>query len=192
MGGTTRADDFILGMVNDVTDRVLLARELEEAQVDADSQAELLLQLVRADPVVLVSFLNDADDAFRKCNAILSASGIGQPQLHRKLMGVLQELDALTLAAEALPLASFSQRLRGIEAVLSQLCSRGALIGNDFLPAVVRLDELMSHAATMRAIHQHIVLLRAASAALAALDERGSSGTDAPVAAVAPLATSLR
>ena len=192
MGGTSRADDFILGMVNDVTDRVLLARELEEAQVDADSQAELLLQLVRADPVVLVSFLNDADDAFRKCNAILSASGIGQPQLHRKLMGVLQELDALTLAAEALPLASFSQRLRGIEAVLSQLCSRGALIGNDFLPAVVRLDELMSHAATMRAIQQHIVLLRAASAALAALDERGSSGTDAPVAAVAPLATSLR
>ena len=185
VGGTRRADDFILGTVNDVTDRVLLTRELEQAQVDADSQADLLLQLVRTDPVVLVGFLNDADDAFRRCNAILSASGIGQPQLHRKLMGVLQELDALTVASEALPLASFTERLRGIDAVLSQLCTRAELIGNDFLPAVVRLDELMSHAATMRAIHQHIVLLRAASAALAALDERAASGAQMPVAPMA-------
>jgi hypothetical protein len=188
MGGTGRADDFILGTVNDVTDRVLLARELEQAQVDADSQAELLLQLVRTDPLALVGFLDDADDAFRKCNAILSASAIGQPQLHRKLMGVLRELDAVTAAAEALSLASFSQRLRGIDAVLSQLCARTALIGNDFLPAVVRLDELMNHAATMRAIHQHIVLLRAASAALAALDERASSGAATTMTPVAPAA----
>jgi hypothetical protein len=189
MGGIRRAGDFILGTVSDVTDRVLLARELEQAQVDADSQAELLLQLVRTDPAVLVSFLDDADEAFRRCNAILSASAIGQPQLQRKLMGVLRELDAITAAAEALPLTSFIQRLRGIDAVLSQLCSRPSLIGNDFLPAVVRLDELISHAATMRAIHQHVVLLRAASAALAALDERVSGVAAAPVAPAAPVAS---
>ncbi len=189
LGAARSAGDYILGTVNDVTDRVLLGRDLEQAQVDADSQAELLLQLVRTDPQVLVSFLDDADDAFRRCNAILSASAIGQPQLHRKLMGVLRELDTLTAAAEALPLASFTQRLRGIDAVLSQLCTRTALIGNDFLPAVVRLDELISHAATMRAIHQHVVLLRAASAALAALDERASSGAEAPLASVMAVAS---
>jgi hypothetical protein len=187
VSGSQPADDGILGVVSDVTERVLLARELEQAQTDADSQADLLLELVRADPVALVAFLDDADDAFRKSNAILSASAIGQPQLHRKLMGVLQQMDAVTAEAEALPFASFTQRLHGIDAVLSGLCARSSLIGNDFLPAVVRLDELMSHAATMRAIHQHIVLLRAASAALATLelttlDERAASRTAAPVA----------
>jgi two-component system chemotaxis sensor kinase CheA len=174
VAGTAPADDCILAVVADVTDRVVLARELEQAEAEADSQAELLLQLVRTDPVALVTFLDDADNAFRKSNAILSASGVGQPQLHKKLIGVLRELDAVTTEAEALPFASFTQRLKGIDQLLSGLCAKTPLIGNDFLPAVVRLDELMSHAASMRAIHQHIVLLRAASAALAAVDERDS------------------
>ena len=180
VAGTVPAGDCILGVVADVTDRVLLARELEQAQADGDWQAELLLQLVRADPVALVAFLDDADSAFRKSNAILTASGIGQRQLRQKLMGVLRELDAVTAEAEALPFASFAQRLQSIDDVLSGLCAKASLTGNDFLPLVVRLDELMSHAATMRAIHQHIVLLRAASAALAALDLRASTLISGP------------
>ncbi len=175
--GVAPADDCIHAVVADVTDRVLLARELEQTQADGDSQAELLLQLVRADPPALVAFLDDADTAFRKSNAILTGSGIGQPDLHKKLIAVLRELDAITSAAEALPFASFAQRLQSIDDVLAGLCAKTQLSGNDFLPAIVRLDELIGHAATMRSIYQHIVLLRAASAALAALDLRQSSST---------------
>jgi two-component system, chemotaxis family, sensor kinase CheA len=175
------ADDCILGAVADVTDRVLLAKELEQAEADGDSQAELLLQLVRTDPITLVKFLDDADTAFRKSNAILTAPGSGPQQLHKRLIGVLRELDAITTAAEALPFASFAQRLQSIDDVLSGLCGKTPLTGNDFLPVVVRLDELMSHAATMRTVHQHIVLLRAASAALAGLDQRESSHITGPV-----------
>jgi hypothetical protein len=172
VSGADPADDCIHAVVADVTDRVLLARELEQAQSDGDSQAELLLQLVRADPPALVAFLDDADSAFRKSNAILTGTGIGQPDLHKKLIAVLRELDAITAAADALPFASFAQRLQGIDDVLAGLCAKTQLTGNDFLPAIVRLDELIGHAATMRSIYQHIVLLRAASAALAALDPR--------------------
>ena len=178
--GPRRAEDCILGVVADVTDRVTLARELEQAEADGDSQAELLLQLLRTDPVALVNFLDDADTAFRKSNAMLTATGIGQRQLQKKLSGVLQELDAVTVAAEALSFASFTHRLQRIDEVLSGLCEKTSLTGNDFLPVVIRLDELMSHAATMRAIHQHIVLLRAASAALAALDHRDQTITSGP------------
>jgi two-component system, chemotaxis family, sensor kinase CheA len=174
------ADDCIHAVVADVTDRVLLARELEQAQDEGDSQAELLLQLVRADPPALAAFLDDADTAFRKSNAILTGTGIGQPDLHKKLIAVMRELDAITAAAEALPFASFAQRLQGIDDVLAGLCARSSLTGNDFLPAIVRLDELILHAASMRSIYQHIVLLRAASAALAAPDGRESSTTPEP------------
>jgi two-component system chemotaxis sensor kinase CheA len=182
VAGDGSSDDCILGLVADVTDRVLLALELEQAEVNGDSQADLLLQLVRADPVALVAFLDDADTAFRKSNAILTAAGISQQQLRRRLIGVLRELDAVTSAAEALPFASFAQRLQSIDDLLTGLSAKTSLTGNDFLPVVIRLDELMSHAATMRAIQQHIVLLRAASAALAALDLRESTVNSAPVA----------
>lgn len=180
VAGSLPADDCILGVVADVTDRVLLARELEQAHADGDSPAELLLQLVRADPVALVAFLDDADTAFRKTNAILTASGIGQQHLRQKLMAVLQELHAVTAEAEALPFAGFAQRLQSIDDLLSALCAKASLTGNDFLPVVVRLDELMSHAATMRAIHQRIVLLRPASAGLAALDLRDPTISTGP------------
>jgi len=174
--------DCILGLVADVTDRVLLALELEQAETNGDSQADLLLQLVRADPVALVAFLDDADTAFRKSNAILTAAGIGQQHLYKRLIGVLRELDAVTRAAEALQFASFAQRLQSIDDLLTGLSAKTSLSGNDFLPVVIRLDELMSHAATMRAIYQHIVLLRAASAALAALDLREPSVNRVPAA----------
>ena len=180
VAATEPANDCIHAVVADVTDRVLLARELEQAQADGDSQAELLLQLVRADPPALVAFLDDADTAFRKSNAILTGTGIGQPDLHKKVIAVLRELDAITAAAETLPFASFAQRLQGIDDVLAGLCAKTALTGNDFLPAIVRLDELISHAATMRSIYQHIVLLRAASAALAALDASDSNPLAVP------------
>jgi len=172
--GTPAAADCIIGLVADVTDRVLMARELEQAEAAGDSQAELLLQLVRADPIALLAFLDDADTAFRKSNALLTAPGSEPAQLQKKLIGVMRELEAVTGAAEMLPFASFAQRLQGIDDVLSGLCARSALHGNDFLPVVVRLDELMSHAASMRFIHQHLVLLRAASAALAVRDERAA------------------
>jgi hypothetical protein len=172
--GTPAAADCIIGVLADVTDRVVMARELEQAEAAGDSQAELLLQLVRADPIALLAFLDDADTAFRKSNALLTAPGSEPPQLQKKLIGVMRELEAVTGAAEMLPFASFAQRLQGIDDVLSGLCARSPLHGNDFLPVVVRLDELMSHAASMRFIHQHLLLLRAASAALAARDERAA------------------
>jgi hypothetical protein len=37
---------------------------------------------------------------------------------------VLRELDAITAAAEALPFASFAQRLQGIDDVLAGLCAK--------------------------------------------------------------------
>ena len=84
--------------------------------------------------------------------------------------------------AQALPFASIARRLQSIDDLLSELCARASLSGSDFLPVVIGLDDLMSHAATMRAIHQHIVLLRAASAALAALDHDHNADQHAPVA----------
>jgi hypothetical protein len=166
--GAAPAGDCILAVVEDVTDRVLLARELEHATADSDSQAELLLQQLRLEPAALQAFLDSADSAFRKSNAMLSAPGIGQLQLQKKRNGVLRELHPVNAEAVALTLTSFSARLHRIEDTLSGLCTKSPLSGHHFLPVVLGLDELMSHAATMRVIHEHIMSLRAPSAALPA------------------------
>jgi len=92
-GGDT-SGDYILGVVGDVTDRVLLARELEQVKADNDSQAAVLLQILKVDPQQLGSFLTNADVAFRKSNAMLTAPGKEQEDLKKKLNGVFRELHA--------------------------------------------------------------------------------------------------
>ncbi len=53
----------ILVSVNDVTSRVLLARELKESQANAQGQMDMLLGLLQVDPRQLVSFLDDTGAA---------------------------------------------------------------------------------------------------------------------------------
>jgi hypothetical protein len=167
--GTDAAGDCIVGVVEDVTDRVLLARELDRTTADSDSQAGLLLQQLRLEPLELQAFLDSADVAFRKSNAMLTAAGIGQQQLQKKLHGVLRELQTVKAEAATLTLTSFTSRLLRIEDTLLALDARASLSGNDFLPVVVGLDELISHAAATRAIQAHIASLQAPPRAAAAM-----------------------
>jgi signal transduction histidine kinase len=152
--------DYILGVVADVTDRVLLARELEHVKADSDSQATLQLQLLRVEPAVLTTFLDAADIAFRKSNAVLTTSGIEQQDLKNKLNGVFRELHTVKGEAAALTLSSFVHRIHAIEDALSALRTRGALTGNDFLPVVVKLDELINHLGQVRSMQERVATLR--------------------------------
>lgn len=153
-------DDSVLGVVADITDRVLLARELEQVRADSGSQAALLLQLLRADQEQLQLFTVSADVALRKSNAMLTAPGIEQQDLKNKLNGVFRELHAIKGEAAALALSSFAQRIHTIEDMLQALRTRTALSGNDFVPIVVKLDELINHLGQMQSLQERVLALR--------------------------------
>jgi HPt (histidine-containing phosphotransfer) domain-containing protein/PAS domain-containing protein len=171
---TEESGDYILGVVADVTDRVLLARELENVKADSDSQASLQLQLLRVDPEPLRGFLASADVALRKSNAVMTASGIEQEDLKKKLNSVFRELHTIKGEAAALTLTSFVQRIHGIEEALSALRSRSTLTGNDFLPVVVRLDELLTHLGQIRAMQERVATLRAPGRVASSRTEPGA------------------
>jgi len=161
--GQDSTGDYLLGVVTDVTDRVLLAREIEHVKADSDSQATMLLQLLRVDPVMLQAFLSTADVAFRKSNALLTAPGIEQEDLRKKLDGVFRELHAAKGEASALTLSSFVQRIHSIEDKLSALRGKEQLNGNDFLPVVVKLDELMGHIASIHSMQDRVAAIKPVS-----------------------------
>jgi len=189
-------DESVLGVVSDITDRVLLARELEQVRADSGSQAALLLQLLRADQEQLQLFTASADVALRKSNAMLTAPGIEQQDLKNKLNGVFRELHSIKGEAAALALNTFVQRIHVIEDMLQSLRTRSALSGNDFVPIVVKLDEFINHLAQMQALQERVLALRSrrpagAAAAGTAEDPEDShrittvvpATTQAPVAA---------
>ena len=159
--GAGSRGDYVLGAVADVNERVLLARELEQVKTESDSQSELLLQLLRVEPAQLHMFLSSADVAFRKSNAMLTERGNEQEELRAKLNGVFRELHATKGEAAALALSSFVERIHAAEDKLAELRNRSTLNGNDFLPIVVKLDDLMSLVAQIQSMQERMSTLRA-------------------------------
>lgn len=158
----------VLGTLADVTDRVLLAQELEQVRAEHESQAAMLLQVLQVDPQQLEGFLGVLDTACRKANAMLTAPGTTQDDLRRKLNGVFRELHALKGESTALGLATVGSRIHAMEEILTALRARQQLAGNDFVPVVVRLDELLNHAGTISQMQQRFAAMRPALAELQA------------------------
>ena len=192
--GAEASGDYLLGVVADVTDRVLLARELQHMKADGDSQAALPMQLMRVDPAQLQGFLSSADVAFRKSNAMLTTPGVEQQDFQKKLNGVFRELHGVKGEAAALTLTSFVQRIHAIEDILTTLRAKPTLSGNDFLPVVVKLDDVMSHVTTIQSVQERLATFRppaesgSGHAQTPAHGERESDASASTVLALPPVA----
>ena len=86
----------VLCSVGDITSSVLLARELQESQENANAQLDMMLGMMHVDPLQLVSFLDTAETGLKLVNTILQGAGA-----HRR--GVPQE------AQRAVPRAALHQ-----------------------------------------------------------------------------------
>ena len=161
---TGSATDFVLGVVADVTDRVLLQRELEQLRASNDSNSALLLQLLQIEPLQLQSFLNNVEVGVRRSNALLRSPGIASAELQQKLQGVFREMHLLKGEAASLGMDSFVQRTHAVEEQLASLRERPALAGDDFVPVVVRLDELLGHKELIAAMQERVDQARSTAA----------------------------
>jgi two-component system, chemotaxis family, sensor kinase CheA len=161
---TGASTDFVLGVVSDVTERVLLQLELEQLRANNDSNSGLLLQLLQAEPLQLQSFLNNVEVGVRRSNALLRSPGISAAELQHKQQGVFREMHLLKGEAASLGMDTFVERTHAIEELLAALRDRPNLAGDDFLPAVVKLDELLGHKQLIAAMQERVDHARSSAA----------------------------
>src|SRR5690606_12251590 len=155
--------------VNDVTKRVMLSRELQESQEKAQAQLDLLLRILHVEPESLTGFLSDAEVSLKMVNSILKEPAREEAAFRAKIDGIYRQVHAVKGEAAALGLKTVEQRAHAFEEALSDLKSRPSLSGSDFLPLVVKLDDLFNHLAQVREmlgrlvdLHQAIATRRAA------------------------------
>jgi two-component system chemotaxis sensor kinase CheA len=161
----------LLVTVNDVTKRVMLSRELQESQEKAQAQLDLLLRILHVEPDSLTGFLTDADVSLKMVNSILKEPAREESAFRAKIDGIYRQVHAVKGEAAALGLKTVEQRAHAFEESLSDLKGRPSLSGSDFLPLVVKLDDLFNHLAQVREmlgrlvdLHQAIANRRAAGA----------------------------
>jgi signal transduction histidine kinase/PAS domain-containing protein len=162
----------VLCAVGDITSSVLLARELHDSQENANQQLDMMLGMMHVDPLQLVSFLDTAETGLKLVNTILREPARTDAEFRKKLTGLFRELHAIKGEASALNLNSIASRVHALEDMVSECKKRPELSGNDFLPMVLKLDELLAHLRSVREMASRLTALK-----------------DSPGAAVAPAAS---
>src|SRR5882757_5187540 len=82
----------VLCAVGDITSSVLLARELQESQENANAQVDMMLSMLHVQPLQLVSFLDTAETSLKLVNTILKEPARNDAEFRKKLGGLFREL----------------------------------------------------------------------------------------------------
>ncbi len=158
----------VLCAVGDITSNVLLARELQEAQENANAQVDMMVGMLHVDPVQLGSFLDSTETGLQLINAILKEPARTDAEFRKKLGGLFREMHSIKGEASALNLMSIAHRVHLLENMVSELKKKAELSGNDFLPMVLKLDELLAHLRGVREMAGRLSSLKEPAASPAA------------------------
>src|SRR5215472_2383366 len=182
----------VLCSVGDVTSSVLLARELHESHENANAQLDMMVGMMHVDPLQLVSFLDAAETGLKLVNTILKEPARTDAEFRKKLTGLFRELHTIKGEASALNLKSVANRVHTLEDMVGECKKRPELTGNDFLPMVLKLDDLLAHLRNVREMAARLTALKDAVPASAFAPPPPASPAAAPPAATlaAPAANS--
>ena len=150
----------VLCSVGDITSSVLLAKELQESQENANAQLDMMLGMMHVDPLQLTSFLDTTETGLQMINAILKEPARTDGEFRKKLNGLFRELHSIKGEASALNLMSIAHRVHSLEDMVSELKKKAELSGNDFLPMVLRLDDLLAHLRSVREMATRLTVLK--------------------------------
>jgi HPt (histidine-containing phosphotransfer) domain-containing protein/PAS domain-containing protein len=156
-----RGTKQVLVSVTDVTSRVLLARELQQSQASNAVQMDVLLGILKLEPQQLTSFLDDVEATLNHMNSVLKVPAKEDAGFRRKIDELFREMHKVKGEAATVGIESVESRAHAFEDMLKELRERGELGGNDFLPLVVRLDDLFAHLKSLRELLQRLDALRA-------------------------------
>jgi two-component system chemotaxis sensor kinase CheA len=167
----------VLVSVSDVSARVDLARELQSSQTQAQAQVDTLLGILHVDPAQLASFLSDSNAAMKMINAVLREPAREESAFRKKLDTLFRQVHSVKGEAAALGLSSIESRAHSFEDDLKNLREKSDLSGNDFLPLVIKLDDLLTHLQSVGDLVSRLARLHVA----ASPDNEPESHTDTAV-----------
>src|SRR6185295_2766257 len=115
--------------------------------------------------VQLMSFLDATETGLQLVNAILKEPARSDSEFRKKIDGLFRELHSIKGEASALNLMSVASRTHALEDMVSELKRKPDLSGNDFLPIVLKLDELITHLRSVRELGHRLSSLRGSAPA---------------------------
>ncbi len=150
----------VLVCVSDVSARVALAQELKGAREKSQAQLDTLVGILHVEPNQLASFLDDSDAAMKMINVVLKEPAREEAMFRKKLDTIFRQVHAVKGEAAGLGLSSIQSKAHSFEDDLRALREKPGLSGSEFLPLVLKLDDLFTHLQSIRDLVARLSRLR--------------------------------
>ncbi len=150
----------LLVTVVDVTEQVLLEKELLLVQEKSKDQINLLTEILPMEPDSLINFLNASQNMLDKVNAELRKSTRDDGDYTEKVDTIFRYIHRLKGDASALGFKYMQKEAHTFEKSLVQLRNTPNLTGNDFLSLAIELEDMYRIIESVRALFDRLGSIR--------------------------------
>ena len=150
----------LMATVTDVTKQVLLDRKLKETEEKNAGQMEMLFGILHVEPRMLSEFISDMEEDIALINDTLKPGGAQQP-LAEKLAIIYRAMHTIKGNASILNLKFFAGKAHEYEEKVGELQQKEDLGGQNFLPLVLKLNEMIETLREVKSLIQRITQFQA-------------------------------
>ncbi|MFO1471130.1 MAG: Hpt domain-containing protein [Turneriella sp.] len=150
----------LMATVTDVTKQVLLDRKLKETEEKNAGQMEMLFGILHVEPRMLSEFISDMEEDITLINETLKPGGANLP-LAEKLATIYRAMHTIKGNASILNLKFFAGKAHEYEEKVGELQKKADLSGQDFLPLVLKLNEMIETLREVKSLIQRITQFQA-------------------------------
>lgn len=150
----------LMATVTDVTKQVLLDRKLKETEEKNAGQMEMLFGILHVEPRMLSEFISDMEEDIALINETLKPGGANLP-LKEKLAIIYRAMHTIKGNAGILNLKFFAGKAHEYEEKVGELQKKTDLSGQDFLPLVLKLNEMIETLREVKSLIQRITQFQA-------------------------------
>lgn len=163
----------ILVTANDVTQKVMLMKELEKSELNNIIQIELLLDMLKVNPAQLKEFIDKTEEELHGINQILKNQ---KNHAHREtLRDIYALVHTIKGNASVINMSLFEQRMHEFEDAIAIVLDRNELInGQDFLSLAIKLEGSMQLVDIVRSFLERMI----------EINRTFASNSDSPVLSV--------
>lgn len=176
----------LLVSVIDVTQEVLLQRELTGAEARAKTEIELLLGVIDQEPALVLKFIADARTRIEQINNELQNVRPDAASYARAVNYVSRNIHAIKGEAAMLGIGAIENYAHELEDKLTVLRENKTLIGEDFIAVAVGVNDLLERIDRVESVISRVTRFATASPA-AASSATPATVTDALTPAVEAL-----
>ena len=127
--------------VNDVSDQIRLAQELEESQESGKKQIEWMLSILHVEPQLLKEFLEGANLELNYMDRVLQESD-RESIITSVLEKLFRSMHLIKGNAALVDLKFFIEKAHEFEENISHIKEKDTITGTDFVPLVLMLKEM--------------------------------------------------